>query len=97
MPAAAGPGEGLVNCPGVGVDEAVDTGFHPGLVPTLDKGHGIGLGAAHGVEHQPLRREGTAGTVAVVLGEIGLVYCERHVCASSLRMGDRCPLIFSDS
>ena len=60
VPAAAGPGEGLVNCPGVGVDEAVDTGFHPGLVPTLDKGHGIGLGAAHGVEHQPLRREGTA-------------------------------------
>ena len=32
-----------------------------------------------------IRDRGTAGTVAVVLGEIGLVYCERHVCASSLR------------
>ena len=52
VPATIVPREGLVHS--VGFDKAVGGFLYTGLVPTLDKYLGFGLGSTNGVQHQPL-------------------------------------------
>ena len=93
VPSLAGPGKGLIDDAGVGIDEAVDAGFDAWLVPRPHKGSGRGLRTAHRMEHQPLDGKRSSSTIAVVVGQVGFLNGKRHEIASSLRMG-HCPLYF---
>ena len=67
MPRSVVPGQGLDHT--ALVDQSVDTGVGPGLVPELQKGGRVGLGHTGGVDHDTLGHDGLARLVAVALGE----------------------------
>ena len=69
MPAPVIPGQGLVHCSIIGINEAVDAGVVVGaLVPVLDENRSTRLGASNRVQHETFDCDFPPRHVARVLG-----------------------------